>query len=1176
MKAPLPENEAARLELLHRYAILDTLPEQEFDDLSRLAALICGTPIALVSLVDENRQWFKSKVGIEDSETPRDIAFCAHAIQASNVMVVPDALADERFRSNPLVTGSPNVRFYAGAPLLTPEGYALGTLCVIDRVPRELSADQLEALKALSRLVVNELELRRSVGDLSKAVRERRLVEGELDQLFNLSSDLFCIAGFDGYFKRLNPAWEQTLGISRAELLSRPYIEFVHPDDREITLKEAQKIADGAAAFSFENRFRCGDGTYLWLLWNATPSSDQSLVFAAARDITLRKRAERRLSVGYTLTRVLAEAENLGAASPLILRAICEGLGWEMSAFWRLDELANVLRCVDLWHLPGEEFPGFEKATRELTIRHGVGLPGLVWATGQSKWATDVPERESFPRIKIAREEGLHSAFGFPIRIDDRVVGVIEFVSSEIRTREPELLEMFDSIGSQIGQFMERRRAESELKLYADYLEAARLAQEADARRLALLVHELEIAKARAEEATRSKSQFLANMSHEIRTPMNAVIGMTELALDTKLTSQQREYLTTVKNSASSLLNLINDILDFSKAEAKKLELDRVDFVLRDMLEDTLRALAVRAQQKGLELACHVAPEVPDALVGDAERLRRIVVNLVGNAIKFTESGEVVLNASVESRTKVDVVLHFSVTDTGIGIPREKQEAIFEAFAQGDASTTRKYGGTGMGLSISSQLSELMGGRIWLESEPGRGSAFHFTARLGLQTSAIAEQAPVPVKLLDLPVLVVDDNSTSRKILEEMLTNWKMKPVAAESGPAALEALKRAQKKGEPFQLVLADGHMPGMDGFDLSASVQKDARLRGMTIILLTFAGRREDQARAKSAGSAAAVTKPVKQSELWDAIVTALHVPVRQKLRPSAARSPARGTHRRLRVLVAEDNPVNQELVLHLLERRGHSVIVAENGKQAISALEKHKFDLVVMDVQMPEMGGIEATEEIRRKEKSNGGHIPIFAMTAHAMPGDRERCLAAGMDGYVPKPIDPKLFIQIIETGALPSSTTAVGGDAKPADQMKTDGAIDAEKLLERFDGNRKLLGSLIGTFHHDCPKMMAKIRSALSARDPRALAEGAHALKGSVGNFGPSSAFETAREIEKTGREGKLDGAWEQYATLEDDLARLLPALQSAGSPKGMRVQSGTKASSRAGRNNRLHHVSRRKR
>ena len=368
---------------------------------------------------------------------------------------------------------------------------------------------------------------------------------------------------------------------------------------------------------------------------------------------------------------------------------------------------------------------------------------------------------------------------------------------------------------------------------------------------------------------------------------------------------------------------------------------------------------------------------------------------------------------------------------------------------------------------------------------------------------------------------------------------------------------------------------MPGMDGFDLSASVQKDAQLRGVTIILLTFAGQREDQARAKSAGAAAAVTKPVKQSELWDAIVTALHVPGRQKVRPSAARSMARGAQRRLRVLVAEDNPVNQELVLHLLERRGHSAIVAENGKQAIAALEKHKFDLVVMDIQMPEMGGIEATEEIRRKEKSDGGHIPIFAMTAHAMPGDRERCLEAGMDGYIPKPIDPKLFTQIIETGASPSSAMAAEEESKRSDKAKTDGAGNADKILARFDGNRKLLGSLIQTFRHDCPKMMTKIRGTLSARDPRMLAEAAHALKGSVGNFGPSSAFETAREIEKTGREGKLDGAWELYATLEDDLARFLPTLQSAGSPKGAKTQPRTKPS-RAGRNDRLQHVSRRKR
>ncbi len=1176
MKAPLPENEAARLETLHRYAILDTLPEQEFDDLSRLAALICGTPIALISLVDETRQWFKSKVGIEDNETPRDLAFCAHAILEPGVMVVRDALADERFRANPLVTGDPNVRFYAGAPLLTQEGHELGTLCVIDRVPRELTREQLEALKALSRLVVNELELRRSVTDLSKVMRERRLVERELDQLFNLSLDLFCIAGFDGYFKRINPAWEKTLGIPKEELLSRPYLDFVHPDDREATMGEAKSMGEGIVTFSFENRYRCGDGSYVWLLWNATPSSDQKLIFAVARDITLRKRAERRMAVGYALTRVLSEAETLESASPLILEYICEGLGWELGAFWRLDEGAKVLRCVDMWHPPALEFPGFEWATKEFTYARGVGMPGHVWATGQSAWIPDVPGQHNFPRAAVARKEGLHSAFGFPVKIGEHVVGVIEFVSREIRKPEDELLEMFDSIGSQIGQFMERRRAENELKLYADYLEAARHAQEADAKRLAQLVKELEVAKRSAEDATRSKSEFLANMSHEIRTPMNAVIGMTELALETKLTPEQREYLGTVKSSAGSLLNLINDILDFSKAEAKKLELDRIDLGLRDVLEDTVRVLAVRAQQKGLELACHVAPEVPDALVGDPERLRRIVVNLVGNAIKFTESGEVVLNASVESKSSEDVVVHFSVTDTGIGIPAAKQKQIFEAFSQADSSTTRKFGGTGLGLSISSQLSELMDGRIWVESEVGRGSTFHFTARFGLQPAAIEAPEPfLPVELRALPVLVVDDNSTSRKILEEMLTNWKMKPVAASGGPEALEMLKSAQKSGTPFRLVLADGHMPEMDGFDLAERVHENRSLHGVTMLLLTSAGQREDQSRAKAVRAAAAVTKPVKQSELWDAIVTALHVPGQLKARPSAARGPMKGAHRRLRILVAEDNPVNQELALHLLERRGHSVIVAENGKQAIAAIAKHKFDLVLMDVQMPEMGGIEATQEIRRKENSASGHIPIIAMTAHAMRGDRERCLAAGMDGYIPKPIDPKSFIRTIEEGASPVAEAAASDGG-----ARTDGAMDGKTLLARFDGNRKLLQSLIKTFRHDCPKMMAKIRSALTTRSPRSLADAAHGLKGSVGNFGSSSALETAREMEKTGRQGKLDGAWELYATLEDDIARLLPALQAIGNSKDTTSKQITKGettkTSRSGPKGRLPHTPRRKR
>jgi CheY-like chemotaxis protein len=490
-------------------------------------------------------------------------------------------------------------------------------------------------------------------------------------------------------------------------------------------------------------------------------------------------------------------------------------------------------------------------------------------------------------------------------------------------------------------------------------------------------------------------------------------MGMTELALDTDLTPKQHEYLTTVKGSADALLGVLNDILDFSKIEAGKLDLDSLPFQLRDSLGTTMKALAVRAHQKELELIYHVHADVPDGLVGDPGRLRQILINLVGNAIKFTRQGEVVVTVAdadgrpqdgpSETAVEDTVLFHFSVRDTGIGIPADKQQLIFEAFTQADGSTTRQYGGTGLGLAICTQLAQLMEGRIGVESEVGRGSTFHFTARFGVQSQPTAASRRVtPVSLQGLPVLVVDDNATNRRILEEVLTHWGMRPTIVDGGPAALAALKAARDTGSPMPLGLLDAHMPGTDGWTLAPQIKQDPILVGATIMMLTSGGQRGDAAHCRELGIAAYLMKPVTQSDLWDAMLAVLDATA-----PTPQHTPVTGHTVReargwLRILVAEDNAVNQRLAVRLLEKQEHMVVIVSNSREVLAALEQQLFDLVLMDVQMPEMDGLEATGAIRARERVNGGHIPIIAMTAHAMKGDAERCLTAGMDAYISKPM------------------------------------------------------------------------------------------------------------------------------------------------------------------------------
>jgi two-component system sensor histidine kinase/response regulator len=974
-------------------------------------------------------------------------------------------------------------------------------------------------------------------------------------------------------FLRVNRALAARFGLKDpAEAVGKTDFDFFSEEHARQAFEDEQEVVrTGRPIVNKEERETWADGTVTWVSSTKMPFRDSSGAiigtFGVSRDLTQRKRAEEELH----------EAKERAEASERQTRLI---LDTAHDAYVAMDGEG---RITD-WNRQAEAVFGWSRGE----------------VVGRLVVETIIP-----PRYRTAHTEGLAHfvATGEGGTVLNRRIEVpalhrdgrefpVELTISPLQLGEGQYL-----FSAFLHDISKRKRAEEELRK----------------------------AKEAAEAASRAKSEFLANMSHEIRTPMHAIFGMTELLLDTPLSGEQRDYLETVKKSADALLAVINDILDFSKIEAGKLELESVPFDLRDTLEDALGTLALRAHQKGLELACHIAPEVPRTLVGDPSRLRQVLVNLVGNAIKFTEHGEVVVDvreddftaenaesAEKESRenrpfgaspgdaapggllspspptplprgergermeasprgergerqhpapptslssssalSAVSAVksesacrLRFAVRDTGIGIAEDKQRMIFEAFAQVDGSTTRRYGGTGLGLAISSRLVAQMGGRLGVESTLGQGSTFYFTASFGVQTEPASRGvAAEPERLRGLSVLVVDDNATNRQILGEMLGQWQMRPTLVDGAAAAMRSLEAARQAGEPFALVLLDAHMPDVDGFMLAERIHGHPELAGATVMMLSSADQPIEAGRCQNLGLAAHLTKPIKQADLRRAILEVLGADA-AKVRPAVmAPPPCRPLH----VLLAEDNAVNQRLAVRLLEKQGHSVVLTDNGRQALEALEREPFDLVLLDVQMPEMDGLEAAAAIRAREAGTGRHVPILAMTAYAMKGDRERCLAAGMDDYIAKPIQPRELWQklsdLVQTPASP------GGDGRAQSSRQAAAVLDREELLQRVAGDRRLMLDLVELFLADCPTLWASVEDALARGDADRLTRAAHTLRGAAAQLGARPVRQAAEQLETASRQGDLSGAAPLAVALREELKHLQPVLEALAKETG---------------------------
>jgi len=1079
----MPPDEPLRLSALRRYDVLDTLPEPVFDDLTKLASHICGMPIGLITLVDEHRLWFKSRIGLEMAEVPRAACPCCYTILGEDLLVVEDAPRDPRFADSPLVKNEPRIRFYAGMPLRTSDGFNIGALGVADARKRRLSDQQREGLRILAHQVMVQLELRRHLVELERSLFEHRRTKDALKNtemfyqaLVESLPQYILRKDTKGRFVFVNQKFCSALGRTLEEILGKTDWDFFpaslaekyHQDDLRV-------IATHEPIDTIEaNQTPQGDRIFVHVI--KTPLYDASGQVVGIQgifwDVTERKKMEEALAYERDLLQALLENipdriyfKDVKSRFLRVSTSMAKRLG--------LKDPSEVIGKSDFDYYPkvlAEEFYSDEQRivlTGQPLINK---LERIIDRDGRESWA-------SVTKVPLYNKSG-------------SVTGIIGISRDVTKLKEAEVA--------------------------------------------------LEHARDAALETARVKSEFLANMSHEIRTPMNTITGMTDLLLDTPLDQEQREFADTIHSSTETLLGIINDILDFSKIEAGKLSIEIIDFNLLEVIEATTDMLAQRAQAKGVELVYTIADDVPLSLRGDPRRIRQVLSNLVTNAVKFTERGEVVIRAQRLEEDSREARIRIAVSDTGIGIAPKALPLIFQAFTQADGSTTRKYGGTGLGLAISKQLVEIMHGRLGVDSKVGVGSTFWFDMTFE-KAAPPQDEAPVP-DLHNQRVLVVDDSEASRAALQRQLERWRLRAGSAADAADAMNQLRNAVAEQNPYAVTLIDMQMPGMDGLTLARTIRGDPLLAATSLLILAPFGQRLDPELMKEAGISQCLIKPVKQSRLLDALADTTHPASSAAVQPpSRSRSPetraARPTQP-LRILLAEDNAVNQKLALRQLRKLGYPATAVGNGAEVLQEVERFAYDVILMDCQMPELDGYEVTQRIREFEKrsnARGAPVYIIAVTAHALDGDRERCLSAGMNDYLTKP----LHIAQLESAL----SRALRRRPPAAKSAVLDPACIAGLKELREPGQPDPLAELVELFHREAEACLQRMESGLAQRDSALASRAAHSLKGSSNNLGASHLGSICAVAEEKSKNGDWAAVTEQIAEIKSELARVREALRA---------------------------------